>query len=153
MKAHRHITSHRRARVAKLLATLAVVCPLVGCSVPTAVPPPPSGGTRLVLSYAMFATRVEPVLGAHGCDVAGDCHGGGIRGTLELSPPTAKDTLFDYDQVALQVSPAVAESSDILLRPLTMAAGGRPHPYKTFADTTDPGYQSILAWIRAGVRQ
>ena len=153
MKAARSAASRNRATVATWVATLAAACPLAGCSMPTATPPPPGGGMRLVLGYAMFASSVEPVLGAHGCDAAGDCHGGGIRGTLELSPPTAKDTLFDFDQVRLQVSPAVAESSDILLRPLALTAGGRPHPYKAFADTTDPGYQAIIAWIRAGVRQ
>jgi hypothetical protein len=153
MTVRRNASSPTRMALATLVATIAVACPLAGCAVPTAVPPPPGGGTRLVLSYAIFASDVEPVLIAHGCDAAGDCHGGGIRGTLELSPPTAKDTLFDFDQAVLQVSSAAAESSDILLRPLATAAGGRPHSVKVFADTTDPGYQRIIAWIRAGVRR
>jgi len=145
--------SRVRTALATMVATVVAACPLAGCAVPTAVPPPPGGGTRLVLSYARYASDVEPILIAKGCDVAGDCHGGGIRGTYALSPSTAVDTAYDFSQTVLQVSSATAESSDILLRPLAMAAGGRPHSVKVFADTTDPGYQKIIAWIRAGVRQ
>ncbi|MFI5370837.1 MAG: hypothetical protein ACHQ52_04695 [Candidatus Eisenbacteria bacterium] len=129
------------------------MCPLAGCSAPTAVPPPPGGGTRLVLNYREYANTVEPVLIRHGCDAEGDCHGGGIRGTLELSPASAVDTVYDFDQVVWQVSPVVAESSAILTRPLAYAAGGTPHPVKYFATPADSDYQAILKWIKDGVRQ
>jgi hypothetical protein len=104
------------------------------------------------LSFEQFEQTVEPILIAHGCDAAGDCHGGGIRGTLELSPPGAKDARFDFDQVVLQVSATAPQSSLILTEPLALAAGGTPHGVKPFADTTDAGYQAILQWIRDGVQ-
>src|SRR6185436_16237997 len=77
---------------------------LLGCATPMSPPAPPGGGTTLHLDYAAFASAVEPILVAHGCNAGGDCHGGGIRGTLQLSPSSAIDTLYDFDQVALQVT-------------------------------------------------
>ena len=144
-------TSRRLAAAA--IALLALPGALHGCSSPTAPPPPPSGGETLVLDYDRFAAEVEPVLVQHGCDQTGDCHGGGIRGTLELSPPGAKDPQFDFEQVVQQVSAADPEHSRILTEPLALAAGGTPHSFKPFADTTDVDFQAIRGWIRAGERR
>jgi hypothetical protein len=134
-----------------------VVCALPGvvhgCSSPTEPPPPPGGGQTLTLSYEQFAQSVEPVLVQHGCDAGGDCHGGGIRGSLELSPPDAKDVRFDFDQVVLQVSAANPGHSPILTEPLADAAGGTPHGVKAFPDTSDAGYQAIRGWILSAVPQ
>jgi len=105
----------------------------------------------LRLDYATFASAIEPMLTRHGCDAGGDCHGGGIRGTLELSPATAKDTLFDFAQVSLQVTPSAPDASPILTEPLAVAQGGTPHSVKVFADTTDADYRTLRAWVRAGV--
>lgn len=104
------------------------------------------------LSYDQFVQAVEPVVIRHGCDAEGDCHGGGIRGTLQLSPPGAKDARFDFDQVVLQVSAHAPDSSAILTEPLALAAGGTPHPFKPFASTADSDYQAIRDWVLAGVR-
>lgn len=90
------------------------------------------------------------MLVAHGCDAEGDCHGGGIRGTLQLSPPGAKDTRYDFDQVALQVLATDPDRSPILTEPLALAAGGTPHGVKVFADTNDTEYLTLRAWVRAG---
>ena len=139
-------TPSRYPRNLKFAMTLPGV--LHGCTSPTAPPKPPGGGTTLTLSYADFQASIEPILVAHGCDATGDCHGGGIRGTLELSPPSAKDVQFDFDQVSLQVWAAYPDSSPILTRPLT---GGTAHPVKVFATTSDPDYQTIHQWIMAGV--
>ena len=114
---------------------------------------PPSGGQALVLDYATFASTVEPVLVKQGCDATGDCHGGGIRGTLQLSPPGAKDAQFDFNQVILEVYPTARDSSLILRKPLALTAGGLPHAFKPFASVSDPDYQAIHAWIMAGVLQ
>jgi hypothetical protein len=124
-----------------------------GCSRVVAPPRPPGGGSQLVLDFNQFEQTVEPILVAHGCDAVGDCHGGGIRGTLELSPPGAKDVRFDFDQVVLQVSATAPQNSLILTEPLAIAAGGTPHQVKPFATTADPEYQTILQWIMAGVPQ
>ena len=145
----------RFRRTALSLTLLLSVAPgaVQGCSTPTAPPPPPGGGHTLQLSYAGFEANVEPVLTRQGCDATGDCHGGGIRGTLELSPPGAKNVSFDFNQVSLQVSSYDPESSPILLKPLAVSAGGTPHSYKPFASTSDPDYQAIRAWILAAVPQ
>lgn len=91
------------------------------------------------------------MLVAHGCDAGGDCHGGGIRGTLQLSPETAKDTRYDYDQVVLQVTAANPDQSPIVTRPLADSAGGSAHPLKVFADTNNTEWRTLRAWVRAGV--
>lgn len=136
-----------------MVASLALPGVLHGCSAPTAPAPPPGGGATLSLSFDAFVQSVEPVLVAQGCDAAGDCHGGGIRGSLELSPPGAKNTRFDFDQVVLQVSASAPDRSPILTEPLDLAAGGTPHPVKAFASTGDAGYDAIRSWIMAGVMQ
>jgi len=139
-------------RAASLVVALSVLPGAVhGCSSPVA-PDPPSGGDSIVLSFEQFEQNVEPVLVRQGCDAGGDCHGGGIRGSLELSPAGAKDVPFDFDQVVLQVSASDPEHSRILTEPLALAAGGTPHAFKPFASTADPDYQAILQWILAAER-
>lgn len=133
-----------------IIAGTAVAGAMAGCGAPTAPVAPPAGGVVRELDFARYETQVAPVLSARGCDAGGDCHGGGIRGTLALSPADAKDARFDFEQVALQVSAADPDGSPVLTEPLALAAGGTPHPYKAFADTSDAGYQAIRAWIRAG---
>ena len=148
--------SNRTARkivASQVMTLLALPLALQGCTSPSAPPPVPSGGQSFVLSYTQFADSVEPILVAKGCDATGDCHGGGIRGTLELSPPGAKDTRYDFNQVVLQVSGYSPSTSPILTRPLVVDSGGTPHPYKPFGSTHDPGYLSILGWILNGVMQ
>ena len=151
------MSAHRRIRrtVGPLALALSVLPGVVqGCSSPTAPPQPPGGGQTLILDFAQFEQSVEPLLAAHGCDATGDCHGGGIRGSLQLSPPGAKNAQFDFDQVVLQVSASNRTASPILTEPLALAAGGTPHTgAKPFDTTSDPDYQAILAWIMAGVTQ
>jgi hypothetical protein len=142
-----------RRSIAVAIALFVLPGVVHGCSAPTAPPKPPGGGTQLVLSPAEFDSLVSPVLERHGCDATGDCHGGGIRGSLELSPPAAKNLRFDFDQVVLQVSTSTPDQSPILTEPLALAAGGTPHGFKAFASTSDPDYQAILRWIHDGVRR
>jgi hypothetical protein len=126
---------------------------LLGCVSPAAPAKPPGGGQRLVLSFAGFQATVSPVLERNGCDAGGDCHGGGIRGTLQLSPASAKNLQYDFDQVSLQVYATARDSSAVLTRPLAIAAGGSPHPFKPFGSTSDSGYVAIRQWVHAGVLQ
>ena len=142
--------SRIRIRGPVVLVLLALPGVLHGCSSPTAPPAPPSGGQQLILSFDEFQQTVEPVLVRQGCDATGDCHGGGIRGSFQLSPPGAKDERFDFDQASLQVSATSRSSSPILTEPLALAAGGTPHGVKPFASTSDPDYQSILQWVLDG---
>ena len=148
MSANRVDIRNGRYAVALLLALPALG---YGCSSPTAPTPAPAGGGSLQLDFAQFQQSVQPVLVQHGCDATGDCHGGGIRGSLQLSPPGAKDDQFDFDQVALQTSWADPESSPILTEPLTLAAGGTQHGVEPFASTTDSGYVAIRQWVLDGV--
>jgi len=100
----------------------------------------------------VFVSTIDPLLTRHGCDQGGDCHGAVIGGTLRLSPQSAKDTQFDFDQVALQVWGAQPDSSPILRRPLAIAAGGVPHAGgHPFASTADSDYQAIRGWIQLAV--
>lgn len=146
-------SARSRRSAAMALALLALSGGAHSCSSPTKAAPPPGGGQTLALSFTEFVATVEPVLMRQGCDAGGDCHGGGIRGTLELSPAGDKDAQFDFDQIVLQVSPTVRDSSPVLTRPLALAAGGTPHPFKPFASVADSDYQAIHGWVMAGVLQ
>ena len=132
----------RRLVLPSLFACLAA--PL-GCTSPSAPVDPPGGGQEFVLDFERFRDEVAPVLVDYGCHAA-QCHGGGIRGTYELSPDAA-DVAFDFEQTVLQVDPYAPEASPILTRPLV---GATPHSYEPFADTSDPGYVAIREWILAG---
>lgn len=149
--AHSRLHASRRARRALAFALFALPGVAAGCSSLTAPPEPPSGGSVIVLDYDEFVAEVEPVLQRHGCDQDGDCHGGGRRGTLQLSPPTAKNLRYDFDQISLQVSPTVRDSSRLLTEPLALAAGGTPHAIKPFATTADTDFVALRTWIQNGV--
>ncbi len=133
------------------LAPAVLLAASAGCVSPSQPPAAPTGGARIELSYAEYVANVAPVVTRHGCDADGDCHGGGPRGTLQLSPPTAKDAHYDFEQLTLQVNPVQRDSSALLLRPLADAAGGRPHPMKAFASTADTDFVAVRGWILAGV--
>ena len=122
-----------------------------GCDSPTDPEPPPTGGREYVLDYNTFATEIDPILSANGCDNT-SCHGGGFRGSFRLSPFDDKDVDLDFAQAALQVFAADPASSTLLMKPLDESAGGAAHAASPahFASTNDPDYQAILAWIAAG---
>ena len=103
-----------------------------------------------MLDYDRFVSEVAPVLADRSCNAGGNCHGGGIRGTLQLSPNDERDLAFDFEQVSLQVWGDDPSGSPLLTNPLAVAAGGRPHAFEPFATTSDPGYQTLLNWINAG---
>jgi len=135
-------TNHR-ILASLMVAACAAPALVQGCSRPTAPVQPPGGGQTLTLSYPEFQHNVEPVLVKHGCDATGDCHGGGIRGTFQLSPPGAKDARFDFDQSSLQAWATNRDQSPLLLQPLAIDAGGTPHPFKPFASTSDSDFVAM----------
>ena len=145
--------SHASVRRAASLLIASLTLPGIvdGCSHPTQPVTPPGGGSTLTLSFEQFERAVEPVLVRHGCDATGDCHGGGIRGSLELSPAGAKNARFDFDQIALQTSATNRDASPVLTEPLALVAGGTPHAVKPFASISDSGYVAVRGWILAGV--
>ena len=130
----------------RLLLPLALCAAPIGCTSPVEAPPPPGGGTEFVLDFARFQSEVAPVLSDYGCH-AMECHGGGIRGTYQLSPADEQDASYDFEQTVLQVNPYDLENSPLLSRPL---AGADPHEYEPFANADDPGYRAIRDWILAG---
>ena len=140
-------------RVAAGLMLLSLPAVVQGCNSPTSPAKPAGGGTRMVMDYDSYVANVAPVLHAKGCDAEGDCHGGGIRGSLELSPASAKNLSFDFEQIVLQVRPAPRDSSPLLTEPLAIDAGGTPHGFKPFASTSDPAWQALRQWVRAGVQR
>lgn len=122
-----------------------------GCDHPSSTSPePPGGGQNYVLDYTVFESQVDPILTARGCDNV-DCHGGGIRGTFELSPFNDKDVNFDFSQARLQVDGNNPDASTLLMKPLAESAGGSAHGGgEFFASTDDTDYQTLRAWIEAG---
>lgn len=136
----------------------ALVClGLVGCQEASITNPViPGGGQELVLDYAQFEAEVVDIFTRRGCDSA-SCHGGGIRGTFQLSPASGKDPDFDFTQASLQVDALQREASALLLKPLAVQAGGTAHagegPTSTFDSDADADYQKILTWILAGELQ
>ncbi len=116
-------------------------------------PTPPSGGQTYVLDYGVFATTIDSLLSAHGCDNV-TCHGGGIRGTFELSPNGDKNVQFDFQQARMQVNGTNPVSSPLIMKPLAPECGGPGHAGGyVFTELDDPDYLAILAWIEAGEYQ
>jgi hypothetical protein len=135
-----------RVRTELTLALAATA--IAGCADPSS-PEPPGGGEDYALDFAEFSGSIAPILVEAGCHAA-SCHGGGIRGTLELSPEDALDPAYDFEQVRLQVDPWSPQASPILTKPLAGDEDGATHSWEPFATTDDPRYQAILAWILAG---
>ncbi len=142
--------SGQRSRSYLTALGLAFILGSTGCSSPTDPPLPPSGGREFELSFDDFVATVAPVFYEYGCNAAGDCHGGGIRGSFELSSPEAQDLAFDFEKASLQVLPYNLERSPILAKPLSERAGGVRHSSEPFASTNDPGYVAIRDWIYQG---
>jgi hypothetical protein len=122
---------------------------LAGCESPGDPVAPPGGGEEFVLEFASFTANVAPVLEQYGCH-AMECHGGGIRGTFQLSPEDAVDPAYDFDQVVLQVDPWAPDSSPILQKPLAESGGGATHAWEPFDSPQHAGYVAIRDWILAG---
>ena len=134
-----------------LLAGMALLC---GCeSASPGDPTAPVGGQEFVVDKAEFTATVYPLFTSKGCDNAA-CHGGGIRGSFQLSPFDDKNVDFDFEQASWQLNPLAPETSALLTKPLAEAEGGAAHTAASaqygFMTTADPDYQAILAWIEAG---
>lgn len=149
--AARGIKRHSALSALLVGSTALAVAVASGCErAPTTGPPPPSGGQAYVLDYDVFASSVDPLLSAYGCDNA-TCHGGGIRGTFELSPAEDKDIAFDFAQARLQVNGYDPVSSPLIMKPLAPECGGPGHAGGfVFTELDNPDYLAILAWIEAG---
>jgi hypothetical protein len=143
------------ARGPALLALLLLAAAAPACREPGTGPAPPGGDSLFVLDPARFAADVRPVLVAEGCNNA-LCHGGGLRGNFELSPPDDPDPDFDFAQAGQQVYGWDPLASPLLLKPLSQEAGGLDHAgagLAGFDSTDDPGYRAIRDWILAGAWQ
>jgi len=134
-------------RATGVLGLLALAA--AGCQTPTDPPPPPGGGQEYELDFDAFQQTVAPVLVEYGCHAV-ECHGGGIRGTFELSPPELPDAAFDFAQARLQVNPVEPDRSPLLAKPLAQEAGGEQHSWEPFSTPDHEGYRAIRDWIRSG---
>jgi hypothetical protein len=142
---------HPVASVVLAVSTALAAACAIGCdhSGPTD-PKPPTGGQNYVLDYDVFATNIDPMLSGLGCDNV-TCHGGGIRGTFELSPNGNKNISFDFEQARLQVDGHNPVESPLIMKPLAPECGGPGHAGGyVFTELDDPNYLAILAWIEAG---
>ena len=118
-----------------------------GCN-GTSAPAPPGGGHEVHLDYGVFVQKIEPILNDRGCSNSA-CHGGQGSGELLLSGGNSPES--DFIAVSGLVTPWEASASELLLKPLAVAAGGVEHGGgDIFADTTDEDYRTILAWVEAG---
>jgi len=131
-----------------------VLLPMLGCSSASpGDPQAPGGGREYVLDAEVYTSDIAPRLTAKGCDNIA-CHGGGLRGSFELSPDDDKDLLFDFTQAVRQVDGNDPAGSSLLTKPLAQEAGGDVHTADSavfgFTSTDDPDYQALLAWIEAG---
>lgn len=150
-----HHHRNRRNTIRHVAYALAFCgCGALGCErASTTDPEPPGGGQKYVMSYDDFAGTVNPILSAKGCDNL-NCHGGGIRGTFQLSPQDDKDPAFDYAQASLQVFPPEPRESPLVTKPLAAECGGVPHTGGAyFFSLDDPEYLAILMWIEEGEYQ
>ena len=143
--------THRAAFALLVGSTALAVAVTSGCErASTTDPDPPSGGQSFVLDYDVFAASINPILSNHGCDNT-TCHGGGIRGTFELSPSGDKNVTFDFQQSRMQVNGRDPASSPLVMKPLAPECGGPGHAGGyVFTELDDPDYLAILAWIEAG---
>ena len=99
-----------------------------------------------MLDYPEFQASVMPVLNQFSCNTA-ECHGGGIRGTYQLSPVDAPNPAYDFEQTRLQVDPYDPSASPLLRKPLAVGAGGELHSWEPFASTDDPAYRAAIRKI------
>lgn len=130
-----------------------LLCAAAGCTDDSTGPAGPDvagGGQERVLDFATFRDQVAPVLHARGCSALGDCHGGGLRGSFQLSPAHDRDVAFDFEQAVQQVDDLDPSASALLRKPLAEDAGGLPHAHVAFDSTDDADYRAVLAWIEAG---
>lgn len=149
---HRQRRAARTAKAARFAALGLLALASGACRAPGPAAPPPGGDSLFVLDAARFVATVQPVLVAEGCNNAA-CHGGGPRGSFELSPPDDPDADFDFTQSAQQVHGWDPLASPLLLKPLSQEAGGVDHAGSALAgfdSTDDPGYRAIRDWILAG---
>jgi hypothetical protein len=146
--------SNTIARRLTFAVTCLVVVPLAACDEASITDPEiAGGGQEIVLDFERFEADVVTIFTERGCDNLA-CHGGGIRGTFQLSPASAKDADFDFEQASLQVDPVNRDASSLLLKPLSEIAGGLPHagdgPTTTMNSVDDPDYATLRAWIQEG---
>ena len=141
----------RNQSLRSLLLIGSLACMAGGCDkAPTTGPTPPGGGQNFVLDYNVFTSTIEPILSAYGCDNVA-CHGGGIRGTFELSPNGNKNFAFDFEQARMQVDGNNPPMSLLAAKPLAPECGGPGHAGGyVFYRLDHPDYVAILEWIEAG---
>jgi mono/diheme cytochrome c family protein len=108
-------------------------------------------GQTLFQPPVLYATDVHPIFTAQGCN-AMSCHqGASPAGGMDLSGTAAQTWAQVTAAGTGRVDTGTPANSLILTKPLAAGAGGVSHGGGTyFNDTSDPDYQTILAWIQQG---
>jgi hypothetical protein len=97
--------------------------------------------------YAMFQSRVSPMLGER-C-AAGNCHGTPANLLYLTCGNTPEQARWNYF-VAKDYVSVDPQASEILRRPLDPNGGGVYHEGGAiFGSTTDPDYKTLLDWAKA----
>ncbi len=119
-----------------------------------------------ILDYDRFMSEIEPLLITQTYASPGPtpmtclaCHGDVSNAASSTFTLTAGQHRANFIQVARYVQITQPDTSPILLKPLSIAAGGVPHGLpgndggKQFLNTTtDPAYLEIFEWIADATR-
>ncbi|MET0386338.1 MAG: hypothetical protein ABW321_10290, partial [Polyangiales bacterium] len=100
-------------------------------------------------NYDRFARDVAPML-TRRC-AGSSCHGSPQADLYLTCASTDEETRWNYE-LALRYLDDVPAASELLLRPLAVAAGGVFHEGgDVFENVADPDYRSLLAWAERSV--
>ena len=99
------------------------------------------------VDFAQFHDQVAPVLKSS-C-AAGNCHGSPSNDLYLTCGDSPEQIRWNYFAASDYLASPI-ERSEILKRPLGLMQGGSFHEGGViFAETTDSGYQTLLAWAKA----
>ena len=91
-----------------------------------------------------FTNNVENVILSHGCNAAGACHGNGTQ-----VPVLSTDINANYASMKAEAMKNTPPNTNSML--LTHLLPGAGHTgAQLFSGTSDPLYQTWLAWINNG---
>ena len=106
---------------------------------------------RAAAAYSDFKLLVAPVL-ARRC-AGSSCHGSTTADMYLTCGTSESEQRWNYE-LAVRYLEEAAASSELLLRPLALSAGGVFHEGgDVFGDVTDPDYRTLLGWAQRTVTE
>ncbi len=111
-----------------------------------------------MIGYADINTDIDVPPGLGCTNQVSACHGGtnpsGMMMLVDMAAGDMTKLMANYTQVTMRVNTQAPASSLLLLKLLSVSAGGTPHTggNSYFADTNAPMYQRWLVWIKLGAQ-